>query len=371
MIQMRQLSGPELAELRAAFKKAFRTDELRLQILQDRLDRDLEDYAPAGAVKDVIFDGVLDTANRWQWLAELVSAALAASPNETLHTAAQKLGFSIATPHGENLEKIVEQTSSFLNVDVWIQKIAVLQYQICRIVLDEGATAVPRGTGFLIGPSTVITNHHVVENAIKGSIDPKRLRAQFDYRVLIDGSVSAGRFVKLAPGGEWIIDRSPLSAVDLRPHPIETDVAEEELDYAILRLSEPVGSRPAGPAKAEAGATARPRGWIDLTAPAPKAAPRSSVLIVQHPNGEPMKLAIGTNSVVGYSPSERRIRYLTNTLPGSSGSAVFDENWRILALHHSGDPSSPTNNDEYNEGIPIPAIVALLRKRGLMEKIGS
>jgi endonuclease G len=81
------------------------------------------------------------------------------------------------------------------------------------------------------------------------------------------------------------------------------------------------------------------------------------VYIIQHPAAGPKKIAIGTNAVVGrWDP---RIFYLTDTLPGSSGSPVLNENWEVIALHHAGGNVvvSPRNDRRYvNEGILISQI---------------
>src|SRR5262249_48368662 len=62
-----------------------------------------------------------------------------------------------------------------------------------------------------------------------------------------------------------------------------------------------------------------------------------------------------------------RVRYTTNTEMGSSGSPCFDAEWGLLALHHSGD-TNYKRSAEWNEGVPIDAIVrqvnARLRQRG-------
>ena len=45
----------------------------------------------------------------------------------------------------------------------------------------------------------------------------------------------------------------------------------------------------------------------------------------------------GENQVTGM-PEERFLHYQTDTAPGSSGSPVFNDQWEVVALHHSGVP---------------------------------
>jgi V8-like Glu-specific endopeptidase len=56
-----------------------------------------------------------------------------------------------------------------------------------------------------------------------------------------------------------------------------------------------------------------------------------------------------------------RVTYKTNTQEGSSGSPCFDEDWQLVALHHSGDPRMK-QAAEFNEGIPLAAIRARMAK---------
>ena len=50
------------------------------------------------------------------------------------------------------------------------------------------------------------------------------------------------------------------------------------------------------------------------------------------------------------------MRHTVPTEPGSSGSPLFDSDWRLIALHHAGDPA--TVKPEFNEAIPIAKITA-------------
>ena len=61
--------------------------------------------------------------------------------------------------------------------------------------------------------------------------------------------------------------------------------------------------------------------------------------------------------------SGTRLRYDADTLNGSSGSGVFNQRLELAALHHAGDPASKIRA-QYNQGIPIGAIVTMLGRKG-------
>ena len=58
--------------------------------------------------------------------------------------------------------------------------------------------------------------------------------------------------------------------------------------------------------------------------------------IVQHPNGELKQVALRENQLKDILP--QFLHYQTDTAPGSSGSPVFNDQWELVALHHSGVP---------------------------------
>jgi hypothetical protein len=89
------------------------------------------------------------------------------------------------------------------------------------------------------------------------------------------------------------------------------------------------------------------------------------LFIVQHPLGSPLKLT--ANIYRSTNSNNTRVTYLNDTESGSSGSACFSANWDLVALHHSGDPDY--KQPEYNEGIPITAIVNLLQERNKLQEI--
>ncbi len=93
------------------------------------------------------------------------------------------------------------------------------------------------------------------------------------------------------------------------------------------------------------------------------------VNIVQHPGGMPKQIALYHNVVVFSDPADFRVQYLTDTLPGSSGSPVFDSEWRVVAMHHAGgDLADPKSGRPLfrNEGIHVNTLISGIKKAQLM-----
>ncbi|TBR26612.1 MAG: serine protease, partial [Reyranella sp.] len=238
------------------------------------------------------------------------------------------------------LQRYVRKELGAVDLLVWIAGGLKVAERVCRIEKDGNAL----GTGFLVGPDLVLTNWHVVRGALPAN-DTDDLTCRFDYAVNPGGGIQNGDEINVAPSG--IIVYRPCSAAELTETPDKPPPSPTDLDYAVLRLSGSPGTK---------------RGWMDLTQtpmPPKKDAP---LFILQHPAAAPLKLAFDTQAVIGFEHGGLRLRYHTNTDHGSSGSPCLSMDWKLLALHHLGDPQ--VAKPVFNQGVPIDLIRNDLHAQG-------
>jgi hypothetical protein len=251
------------------------------------------------------------------------------------------------------LQRNVRPYLQQLDVRIWQEKLLRIERQVCLV--EMAGTAL--GTGFLVGPDTVLTNWHVFE-AAKDAGKVQQLGCRFDFVRLPNGSTQPGQLIALDAAGS--LDTSRYSNAEKTATPENPPPTPEELDYCLLQLAKRVGDEQVGGVS---------RGWITLPKqafPLPADAP---ILILQHPKGAPMKMALDTQAVIGPNGNGTRVRYRTNTDPGSSGSPVFTMEWDLVALHHLGDPD--WHNPSFNQGVPIELIRQRIEKNGFGNALGA
>jgi hypothetical protein len=357
------LTGAQIKMLRKALQASFTQADLTI-LLQEEANRRLADLTPLPGEATTIFFDVIKRAEMQCWTDNLVLGAAAWRPgDEQLAQCLRELGItpgsasrlsisesitnsSVASDAASVLEGIVRKSSHFVEVGRFLARLDALQAQICRIEINGRGI----GTGFLIGDDQVLTNKHVRD--VMSEQGPP-VHCRFDYRALADGiTVRAGQLVALA-NPDWLIAERPYAESDVvvggQPP------AAEQLDYALLRLAEPVARFPSGRDSDEAPEAAA-RGSIAFDDIAPPT-PGSELYVLQHPNAQPLKLAVG-RVLEGGNPM--RLRHDAPTEPGSSGSPCFDADLRLVALHHAADPEN-LNSPRYNQAIPIGLIVADLK----------
>jgi len=157
------------------------------------------------------------------------------------------------------------------------------------------------GTGWLIGKQHLITCNHVLdarsaEESARAPISESDFNLQlqnstieFDYYEPGNSNTTLGKIEKLA-----------LSVPDL--------------DFAILKLSEPIDREPL---------TLSPKG-VNVSG--------EPVIIIQHPEGNVMQIAREQNNI--HSIDNYRVKYFTDTLGGSSGAPVLNEKFEVVAMHN-------------------------------------
>jgi len=375
------MPGVQFEEIWKAFSSGYSKKSLQ-QMLLFRLNKDLDDLVADGSMRDMVFD-LLSQAEREGWTTDLVREAYLYNPRnfdllkvyEKYHLAPavsvqsgddqevrEAQLHQVQPMAGDGFEKTIKARLPGFDFAVWRERMALIEGRVCKVEIDGNAA----GTGFLVGPDAVMTNYHVLKEVLKGGTPAGKVTCRFDYKVLTDGSRLEGVSVKLH-ATNWNLDFSPPSAAEETRTPDVPPPTLEELDYALVRLERQLGDEPSAPKGGEGGPK---RGWLTLPSGAPVFLPKAPLMIAQHPDGKPLKLAIDTESVIGVNINRTRVRYATNTEAGSSGSPVFDLDWKLVALHHLGDPAYD-HPASYNQGVVINVIRKRIEAGGKGDALGA
>lgn len=291
-------------------------------------------------------EATLDGALKQLPPALTIDIARRLAPSDALLEEAERLGL-LSTSH-RAFERNVNHRRHDLDPAPWRRRLAELERVVGRVEL----AGQPIGTCFLVGPAHVLTNYHVVAPILEGLESASAVRVRFDYSRHDAGFELPGVTCGLQKD-DWCIDHCRYSQGDL-VQGSEPDALPHELDYALLELETQMGLGSANEA---------PRRWLPL---ASSIEPQlgDDLLILQHPLGGRLKLSFGR--VLELGAENTRIRYDTNTEPGSSGSPCFNQDLELVALHHMGEANSaPDHRPTFNQGIPIAAIIQRLQSLGV------
>ncbi|MFP2911226.1 trypsin-like peptidase domain-containing protein [Pyxidicoccus sp. 3LFB2] len=327
------------------FDSADRDELLRVLTSALPSEQALRRVPGSSSARERLF-ALIHQAESEGWTPELVRGAYRAQPRHPrlLHIVLGYLASAQRSIPRVSLERIFGPGPS-ATPDAWRRRLASIERQVCRVEPQVGAAL---GTGFLVSPNVVLTNFHVIENKLLES-----LRVRFGHKVLPDRTLlQAGTVYRVTK----CLAHSRYSPADLM-HPRPREATANELDYAFLQVEGVPG---------EAQVDGEPRGWLELPSTREPFTSGSLVLIVQHPEGQPMSVAV--DEFLGVNPSRTRVTYRACTGPGSSGAPCFTQDLRLAALHHSGGPRMPSSPG-HNEGIPTDTIRASLAPE-LLEVLG-
>ncbi|MBK9929622.1 MAG: DNA/RNA non-specific endonuclease [Saprospiraceae bacterium] len=183
----------------------------------------------------------------------------------------------------------------------------ITSISVCRIhVRNENGGNLGYGTGFLISPSLLITNNHVFKNELFA----KNSLAEFNFQYDLNG----------VPEKTFLFEFEPEILFK----------TNETLDYSIVAIKKK---------SVDSEKTLSEFNFLKLYEETGKALVSENLSIIQHPGGGYKQVAVRENVLLpnGDRPSDF-ILYSTDTTQGSSGAAVFNDQWQVVALHSSGVP---------------------------------
>lgn len=282
------------------------------------------------AAADASWHGILSYAAKQDSVDALLEVARGEFPrNELLRRAGEDHAPDLAQgplPAREGPEHAGDVAEKIIGSESSLVPVAFLQRGLsaARAVVQVRLAGGTLGSGFLVPGNILLTNNHVIEDVAAAST----ATAIFNYQQTVDGRDEPTEVVALDPTAFFA-----------------TSVAD---DWTAVRV--------AGDPQERWGALSVRRSGVKTN---------DRVNIIQHPGGGHKQLSLFANVAVFVGAG--RVQYLTDTLPGSSGAPVFDREWSVVALHHSGGwIPEPGRSHRFlrNEGILIDVVLDGLSAAG-------
>ena len=223
---------------------------------------------------------------------------------------------------GAVLERVIN-TPDFVDVR-WLEAGTHASHAVARVdIRDHAGRVTGFGTGSMVTPRLLLTNHHVLPDADTAAAS----EIEFNFEDGVDGQPLQPRLFDLDPATFFL--------------------ADEGLDFALVAVQ----SSPQELAQFGFNRTIGAEG---------KAIAGDFVTIVQHPEGQKKQVALRDNRIVDVF--DEFLHYEADTQPGSSGSPVFNDQWELVALHHASVPAPehPELGKFVNEGIRISRLLAFI-----------
>lgn len=174
-----------------------------------------------------------------------------------------------------------------------IYKMLLASNAVCKIV---SSSKTELGTGFLISPNLILTNNHVIPSGT-----PNDLKVFFESNF----SISNG-------------DIKPTTPV-IRNVSFDVFLTDLELDFTIVAIDQPIDFEFMALGRNNLG---------------------KECIVVHYPGVDSKGITLDSIKIVGDIPKQisdfckHNFWYESDTSPGSSGSPLFDSDWKLIGLHH-------------------------------------
>ncbi len=277
------------------------------------------------------------------------------------------------------LERIIDRRN-FLPAS-FLEEGAITQKAVARIAFRESYGGFRAGdgwaTGFMVSPSLLLTNNHVISSKSFA----KKLVAQFNYQNDLSGNPLAIDAYTFDPDDVFYTNRNldcTLIRVNKKCYYSFSKFNLDLLPETVIDREHEYTPNPLDPIDRgiNIGQPNIPLGdWVNnwgrvCTFPGKKwgfvklkkrvkYTKNQFLNIVQHPRARRKEVALQENTITNIFSN--KIRYTTDTEPGSSGSPVFNNFWDVVALHHAaGEWDNSSNKWISNQGIRIDKIIKAL-----------
>jgi Trypsin-like peptidase domain len=219
-----------------------------------------------------------------------------------------------------------------------IEIYAQFESRIALIRLDGDES----GTGFLVAEKLLLTAQHVVEASAGKIADPHSIEVTFDFKH--QPHTTSAETGDTVPVVEVVHHSPPTDKERSATRGVDWEASDQYLDYAILQLQRRSLIWSHG--------QFRPRGHYQIPFTSPRIAPEQVLLLGHHPLGETIKSSFLTFPEL--NKNKTRIKYQADTMRGSSGGAIVNNNGRLVGLHHYA-----SSTDKH--GVPIAAVARDLK----------
>jgi len=304
-----ELNGQQRKKLRLALQQAFPTREALARMVDEDLDAgaSLNEISNSGSLETDVYELIVWAIARGSVMQLLIAAMEANPDNPKLREFAQ----TVKPPEGlaGEPERIVLKHAPYQDLDQWMSRLTTIRQAVGRI-LYQGH---PVGTGFLVARDKLLTNQHVIDE-IRNHGGLQQSGGVEGVSIEFDTGAGNGKPFQLA-----------------RAEPLASS-PYEALDYALLQIDVGEDETIAEPVELQAG----------------RLEEGDPLLILQHPDGLPLKLGVGT--VMRIEETVGRCYYNTSTNPGSSGGPCLNAGLQLVAVHARGSL-------EENSGVLLAAIL--------------